>query len=99
MMCIGGCRAAPDEVEMQPDIYIAVTPPALEMSVNDTFRFTALLAGRLAAGGVSWRSTNALVAVVAPTGTVRAVRAGTATIIATARADTLFSAAAVVTAR
>ena len=101
LLCLIGCGSAgePTGDLVITEETITITPPSVTIAVGDSTRLVASAGGHFGTNGVSWRSMDTLVAVVAPTGMVRAVRGGTAVIVATSRADTIGKAAAVVVVR
>ena len=101
LLCLIGCGSAgePTGDLVITEETITITPPSVTIAVGDSTRLVASASGHFGTNGVSWRSMDTLVAVVAPTGMVRAVRGGTAVIVATSRADTIGKAAAVVVVR
>jgi uncharacterized protein YjdB len=101
LLCVIGCGTAgePTGDFVIVEETITITPPSVTIAVRDSTRLTASASGHFATSGVSWRSVDTLVASVASTGMVRGVSAGTTTIIATSRADSVGVAAAVVTVR
>jgi hypothetical protein len=88
---LAGCG---DDVSIEPDPSITLTPPSATLAVGQTAQFSATVVG-LANKTVTWSSSSAN-ATVDNTGKVTAVSAGTATIIA-ATSDANVKASAIVT--
>jgi len=90
---LAGCG---DDVSIQPDPGISLTPQNATLQVGQTATFSATVTG-LANKTVNWSSDNQARATVDATGKVTAVSAGTATITATAAGDAAVKASAIVT--
>lgn len=93
MGVLAGCG---DDVVVEPDPGITLTPLSANLQVGQTAQFSATVTG-LANKTVNWTSSDAARATVDATGKVTAVSAGTASIIATAAGDQNVKASAVVT--
>ena len=93
MGVLAGCG---DDVVVEPDPGITLTPLSANLQVGQTAQFSATVTG-LANKTVNWTSSDAAKATVDATGKVTAVAAGTASIIATAAGDQNVKASAVVT--
>lgn len=90
---LAGCG---DDVSIQPDPGITLTPPSATIPVGSTATFSATVTG-LSNKTVTWTTDNAARATVDATGKVTAVSAGVATITATAAGDANVKASAIVT--
>src|SRR5688572_3168310 len=93
MGVLAGCG---DDVVVEPDPSISLTPPSASLQVGQTAQFSASVSG-LANKTVNWTSSDAAKATVDATGKVTAVAAGSASIIATAAGDQNVKATAIVT--
>jgi hypothetical protein len=89
---LAGCG---DDVSIEPDPSITLTPPSANLQVGQTAQFSATVVG-LANKTVTWSSSDNAKATVDNTGKVTAVAAGSATIIA-ATSDANVKASAIVT--
>src|SRR5687767_8765283 len=85
-----------DDVVVEPDPGITLTPLSANLQVGQTAQFSASVSG-ISNKTVNWTSSDAAKATVDATGKVTAVAAGTASIIATAAGDQNVKASAVVT--
>ena len=92
MGVLAGCG---DDVVVEPDPSISLTPPSASLQVGQSAQFSASVSG-LANKTVTWSSSDAAKATVDATGKVTAVAAGTASIIAKA-SDPNIQASAIVT--
>ena len=92
MGVLAGCG---DDVVVEPDPSISLTPPSASLQVGQTAQFSASVSG-LANKTVTWASSDAAKATVDATGKVTAVAVGTASITATA-SDPNVKATAIVT--
>ena len=90
---LAGCG---DDVTVNPDPGITLTPPSASLQVGQTATFSATVTG-IANKTVNWATDNAARATVDATGKVTAVSAGTATITASAAGDANVKASAIVT--
>ena len=93
MGVLAGCG---DDVVVEPDPGITLTPQSASLQVGQSAQFSATVSG-LANKTVNWTSSDQAKATVDATGKVTAVAAGTASIIATAAGDQNVKASAVVT--
>ena len=93
MGVLAGCG---DDVSIQPDPQISLTPGNTTIAVGQSVQFSATVSG-LANKNVTWASSDAAKATVDATGKVTAVAAGVTTITATAAGDANVKASAVVT--
>ncbi len=92
-------ETGPYSLSVQPlqteNVAIAVAPASLSLQGGQTQQLTATVTGSTNSS-VSWSSSNANVVTVSPTGLVRAITPGTATITATSQANPARTATAVV---
>ncbi len=104
LVALGGLTACGDKIEIPvaptptPEgvTSVSIVPQQATLSINQQQQFTATVIGGAAVTdfGVTWSSTDATVASVDANGMVKAVKAGTANIIATSKANTNFRAVA-----
>ena len=90
---LAGCG---DDVTVNPDRRVTITPPSASIKVGDAVTFSATVSG-LSNTAVTWATDNQAVATVDNNGKATAVSVGTATITATASGDAAVKASAVVT--